>query len=225
MRKAAKPVGIIAASIAIAVGITMFFTECGLTLACASNRVEGTKSSVPPKTDAAGGGHVRGSADAPITLVEYGDYECPPCGFYEGIAARLLKEFPDSVKIEFHHFPLAAIHPNAVLAATAAEAAGEQNRYWEMHDLLFVSQSKWKNAKDAEAQFNGLASQIGLDVTQFSQSLESAETRQRVLEDVKRGKTVQIDSTPTFFLNGDRMKPAPANFEEFRERIEQALRK
>jgi protein-disulfide isomerase len=226
MRQAAKPIGVIAVTIAIATGTALFFSRCGMALACPENR--GKISSVtaaPPANPFGPGGHIRGSAAAAVTVVEYGDYECPPCGTYEPIVTKVLQEFAGKVKLEFHHFPLTTIHPNALLAATAAEAAADQGRYWEMHDILFASRSKWSKAADAEMQFIAMASQIGLDSTAFAKSLRSPETQQRVRDDMARGRDLQVEATPTFFLNGQKVQSAPSTFEEFADLIEHALKK
>jgi protein-disulfide isomerase len=127
--------------------------------------------------------------------------------------------------LEFHHFPLTTIHPTALLAATAAEAAGDQGHYWEMHDMLFASRSKWSRAADAETQFIAMASQIGLDAEAFAKSLRSPETQQRVLDDSARGRGLQVEATPTFFVNGQKVQSAPNTFEGFADLIEHALKK
>jgi protein-disulfide isomerase len=226
MRRAAKPIGVIAVTIAIATGTALFFSRCGMALACPENRGKiSAFTAAPPANPSGAGGHIRGSAAAPVTIVEYGDYECPPCGTYEPIVTKVLQEFEGKVKLEFHHFPLTTIHPNALLAATAAEAAGDQGRYWEMHDILFASRSKWSKAADAEMQFIAMASQIGLDPDAFAKSLRSHETQQRVRDDMARGRGLQVEATPTFFLNGQKVQSAPGTFKGFADLIEHALKK
>jgi protein-disulfide isomerase len=220
MRQAAKPLGVIAVSILIAVSATLFFSRCGMALACPALHEAGGQISNSPTPDSTNG-HVRGPADATLTLVEYGDYECPPCGSYELMVRKLMARY-NQVKLEFHNFPLMSIHPDALLAATAAEAAGEQGHYWEMHDLLYASQSRWSRVPNAEAQFIDMASQIGLDTNMFKESLHSPQTKQRVLDDVARGKKLQVPGTPTFFLNGQRIQPADLN--AFVDLVEHALR-
>jgi protein-disulfide isomerase len=148
---------------------------------------------------------VRGAADAKITLVEYGDYQCPTCGRYHPILQELLSRYPGKIKLEYHHFPLVQMHSNAMAAALAAEAAGEQGKFWEMHDLLFQYQRLWGDLQapnpNAEAVFVQFALQIGLDTNKFMQSMRSPETRDRVLADVKRGNSI-VKGTPTFVLDG-----------------------
>ena len=171
-----------------------------------------------PEKDSAGvlsTGHVRGDAMAPATLVEYGDYECPPCGTFEPIIRQLLDQYPGSLKLEFRHFPLTRIHPNALLAAKAAEAAGEQGQFWMMHDRLMSSRSQWTKNPEAEALFVDIARQLGLNIELFSQSLRSPEAGSRILKGAAQAEASGITTAPTFYLNGKKIEQAPISFEEF----------
>lgn len=156
--------------------------------------------------------HVRGSADAKISLVEYGDYQCPTCGLYHPILQELLTRYPGKIKLEFHHFPLVQVHSNAMTAALAAEAAGEQGKFWEMHDLLFQYQRLWGDLQqpnpNPEAVFLQFAVQIGLDSNKFMQAMRSPETRDRVLADVRQGSPI-VKGTPTFVLDGQVLTNLP----------------
>src|SRR5207249_9363805 len=124
----------------------------------------------------------------------------------------------------FHHFPITPIHPNAFAAAVAAEAAGDQGRYWAMHDLLLNTQQQWSHKSDAEAIFKGLASQLGLDAEQFAQSLRAPETQQRVADDIARGRDAQVKGTPTFFINGKKLSGAPQTISGFVDLIDAEIR-
>jgi protein-disulfide isomerase len=170
------------------------------------------------------GANVQGLETAAVTLVEYGDYECPPCAHYHPIVNELMQRYPEKLKVEFRHFPLSGIHANAVAAAKAAEAAGEQGRYWEMHDLLLSSQKDWTGKSNIEAEFIAMASRLNLDRDRFIQSLRSPSTEARVLNDLAAGKAAGVDSTPTFFLNGRKLENAPASVEQFTVLIESELR-
>jgi protein-disulfide isomerase len=156
--------------------------------------------------------HVRGSADAKISLVEYGDYQCPTCGLYHPILQELLNRYPGKIKLEFHHFPLVQVHSNAMTASLAAEAAGEQGKFWEMHDLLFQYQRLWGDLQqpnpNPEAVFLQFAVQIGLDSNKFMQAMRSPETRDRVLADVRQGNPI-VKGTPTFVLDGQVLTNLP----------------
>ncbi|MET8246573.1 Na+/H+ antiporter NhaA [Streptomyces sp. NPDC005202] len=143
--------------------------------------------------------HIRGPLDAPVTLVEYGDYECPYCGLAEPVVRELLAEFGDDVRYVWRHLPLTDVHPNAQLAAEAAEAAARQGRYWEMHDILISHQGDLR-PKDLLRY----AEQIGLDMDRFRQDLRDRVGAERVAEDVESADLSGVSGTPTFFINGRR---------------------
>ena len=142
--------------------------------------------------------HVRGPLDAPVTLVEYGDFECPYCGQAEPIVRELLRDFGD-VSYIWRHLPLSDVHPRAQLAAEAAEAAGEQGAFWEMHDVLLENQDRL--GPNDLAQY---AEQLGLDVERFTADLQSHAGAARVAEDVDSADLSGVSGTPTFFINGRR---------------------
>jgi Na+/H+ antiporter NhaA len=147
--------------------------------------------------------HVRGSPDAPVTLVEYGDYECPHCGRAAPVVHELLNRFPDQLRFVFRHLPLIDVHPNAALAAQAAEAAGVQGRFWEMHDLLFVHQDDLDPHDLAR-----YAADVGLDVAAFEGDLRSARFAPRVAQDVNSAEETGVAGTPSFFVNEVRYRGA-----------------
>jgi Na+/H+ antiporter NhaA len=147
--------------------------------------------------------HIRGLDDAPVTLVEYGDFECPYCGRAEPVVRQLLKDFGGDLRYVFRHLPLADVHPHAQLAAEAAEAADEQGAFWQMHDLLFEHQD------DLEPkQLVSYAEQLGLDVDQFTEQLRRHEYAGRVAADVDDADLSGVSGTPTFFVNGIRHQGA-----------------
>ncbi len=154
--------------------------------------------------------HVRGGADAPVTLVEYGDYECPYCGMASPIVKTAQSTLGNQLRFVFRHFPLGEIHPHARLAAQAAEAAGAQGRFWEMHENLFEHQ----DALEAE-DLVGYAKSLDLDTTQFARDLEAGTYTKRVQDDFRSGVRSGVNGTPTFFINGDRYNGSWANEEAF----------
>jgi protein-disulfide isomerase len=158
---------------------------------------------VTPPTN--GGGRVRGPQNAPVTLTEFGDYQCPTCGYYAPVVLEVMHRYPNQLKLEFHHFPLISLHQWAMAAALAAEAAGDQGKFWEMHDLIYQYQDKWSRSPNAESEFVSYAGQLGLNVNQFMQSMRSPDTQQRVLQDVMRATDAKINETPTFYLNGQKL--------------------
>jgi protein-disulfide isomerase len=193
------PLILIIAAVIAAAGIALYLSR------------QGTQAGSPVGDVAAaqgGSGHIRGAADAPITLVEYGDYQCPTCGLYHPIITELLSRYNGKLKLEYHHFPLISIHPNAWIAAKAAEAAAEQGKFWEMHDLLYERQQEWSPSPNAEAIVLQYALHLGLDSNRFMQAIRSPETDARVAADVTRGNSV-VQGTPTFILNGEVIRDLP----------------
>jgi protein-disulfide isomerase len=142
---------------------------------------------------------MRGPADAPVTLVEYGDFECPHCGQAHLVVDQIEGLLGDSLCLVFRHFPLSTVHPHAQMAAEAAEAAGAQQRFWEMHDVLFENQ----HALD-EVHLVQYAEMIGLDLQRFVRDLEEDRFAAKVREDFLSGVHSGVNGTPTFFINGVR---------------------
>jgi protein-disulfide isomerase len=143
--------------------------------------------------------HTRGPADAPVTLVEYGDYECPHCGRAFPLLEEIRVMMADSLRLVFRHYPITLGHTHAQLAAEAAEAAGAQGRFWEMHAKLFLNQ----DALD-RASLERYAAEIGLDIPRFQSELSTGVHRDRVLSDIESGEESGVQWTPTFFINGIR---------------------
>jgi protein-disulfide isomerase len=147
--------------------------------------------------------HIRGSEQAPVTLVEYGDYECPYCGQAEVVIRELLVSFGDDLRYVWRHLPLNDVHPNAQMAAEAAEAAAVQGAFWEMNDKLLEHQDELATpelARDAE--------ELGLDVERFLDDLRRREHAARVAEDVATADASEVAGTPSFFINGRRHRGA-----------------
>jgi Na+/H+ antiporter NhaA len=143
--------------------------------------------------------HIRGPEDAPVTLVEYGDFECPYCGQAEGVIRELLSQYGDDVRYVWRHLPLNDVHPTAQLAAEASEAAAAQGKFWEMYDLLLGHQDEL-TPKDLVR----FARELGLDADRFTDELRRREYATRVSEDVGSADESGVSGTPTFFINGRR---------------------
>ena len=143
--------------------------------------------------------HARGPADAPVTLVEYGDFQCPYCGRAYPIVEALLRDFGDRLRFVFREFPLSQVHAHAEQAAEAAEAAAAQGAFWEMHDTLYEHQHAL-----GRDDLLGYASSLGLDVDRFARALDEGRYAARVREDFMGGIRSGVNGTPTFFINGDR---------------------
>ena len=166
-----------------------------------------------------------GSTSAPITLVEYSDFQCPACGAYFPVVKQLHETYGDQLRIVYRNFPLTQLHPNAQLAAQAAEAAGKQGRFFDMHDFLFGNQKTWSSLQDPTETFVGYATALGLDVDQFKVDLVSTEVKQAIADDVAGGTRSNVDSTPTFFLNGVEITSNPQGFDPFKTVIDAELAK
>ena len=143
--------------------------------------------------------HIIGAEDAAVTLVEYGDYECPNCLNAQPILAELRRRLPDTLRIVFRHFPQTSIHPRASAAAAAAEAAGAQGRFWEMHEALFRRQSEL-----IDLDLTHLALGVGVELYAFQRDLESGALARRVRQNYDGGRRSGVTGTPTFFINGCR---------------------
>ncbi len=158
-----------------------------------NRRPESTTLAVPVSH----GDHILGPETARITLVEYGDFECPNCGQAYPAVKILRKHFGNRMRFVFRHFPLREVHPHAELAAEAAEAAGAQKKFWPMHDLLFENQLHLK-AKS----LRGYAEEAGLDLERYDYEMNDHVYLQRVQEHIDGGTRSGARSTPTFFVNG-----------------------
>jgi len=164
--------------------------------------------------------HVRGSADAPVTIIEYSDFQCPACEEYEPVLEKLEMAASTTFKFVYRHYPLPQ-HPNALPAAYASEAASLQGKFWEMHDLLFANHADWTELSDATPVFVGYATQIGLDVNKFKTDMASDAVKARVQTDADQAQTLGLNYTPTFFLNG-KVISNPQGYDQFLSIIQAA---
>jgi protein-disulfide isomerase len=145
--------------------------------------------------------HTLGPANAPIQLEEFGDFQCPPCGMFHPILEQMHEEFGDRLRITFREYPLPT-HQHALAAASAAEAAGIQGKFWEMHDLLYEHQDEWKEQFDVRPIFERYAKQAGVDVERYKRDLGGDLVAQRIFQDGRRGHSLGVQGTPTVFMNG-----------------------
>ncbi len=165
--------------------------------------------------------HVKGNPDGAVTLVEYSDFQCPACGQFAPYVADVMDDYGEDIRFEYRHFPLVSIHPYAIPAARAAEAASQQGQFWEMHDKLFANQQMWANSGNPVTHFNTYAEEIGLDVALFKRHYKASLIEDAVTEDFRDAQNRGLRSTPTFFLNGQQMQIE--SFADFRSQIEAAL--
>jgi protein-disulfide isomerase len=162
--------------------------------------------------------HVRGPFASPVTLVEYGDYECPYCGKVYYVVKDLGQRVGNLMRFVFRNFPLTTVHPHAERAAEAAEAAGAQGKFWEMHDLLFENQQSLED-KD----LMGYAAKVGLDIPRFVREMREGRYLKRIREDFLSGARSGVNGTPTFFINGLR-HDGPRDLAALMAAIENAAR-
>jgi protein-disulfide isomerase len=166
--------------------------------------------------------HVRGNPDASVTLEEFADFQCPPCSQFAPFAEELLREYDSRLRIVFRNFPLPA-HQHAREAALAAEAAGFQGKFWEMHDTLYREQSAWSKAPNTRELFESYAGTLGLDVEQFKKDMDSDKARERVNSDHALANFLGVKVTPTLFINNRPIEPQQKNPEGVRAAINAAL--
>jgi protein-disulfide isomerase len=137
-----------------------------------------------------------------VKLEEFGDFECPPCGLFHPILKQMEEEFGDKLHVTFREFPLVPTHQHALAAASAAEAAGLQGKFWEMHHIIYDHQKEWSKQFDVRPIFEGYAKEIGLDVDRFKKDVDSDAVANRIMQDGKRGHSMGVKGTPTVFING-----------------------
>jgi protein-disulfide isomerase len=168
--------------------------------------------------------HVRGDPGAPVTLEEFGDFQCPLCATMTDAIGKLEKDYGRRLRVIFRHYPL-PMHSHAIEAALAAEAAGAQGHFWEMHDLLYKNQAAWSKASDPAAAgqfFTAYARSLGLDVERFAKDSNSDEVKARIFWEGQLGVSRGVTKTPTLLINGREFGP-PFNQEHLRAEIDAAL--
>ena len=165
--------------------------------------------------------HVQGAGTKGVTLIEYGDFECPACGQYFPILKEIKSRFGDDIAFQFRHFPLPS-HPQARAAHRAAEAAGRQGKFFEMHDMLYTRQDAWSGNTAAARIFEGYAQELSLDMDKFRADVASESVNATINADITAGQAAGATGTPTFVLNGKTI-PNPRGLDEFVKVIEDAI--
>lgn len=193
----------------MAVFIFLFFAY---KLTNVPQRVEYPEINEIRKTD-----HVKWNKESKNILVEYSDLQCPACRSFNSFLLELEKNATPNASLVFRHFPLYQIHPNAFAASYAAEAAGKQDKFWEMESALYEKQSEWSTSQNPTEYFVELAKELGLDVEQFEKDLGSQNVKDRVQIDLVEAEKIGVNSTPTFFLNG--VKVNVSTLDEFKEQL------
>lgn len=165
--------------------------------------------------------HTKGNDNAAVVVQEFSDFQCPYCAIHGATTVKkLIDEFGQDMRFEFRHYPLMRIHKQAELASIAAEAAGKQGKFWQMHDILYLNQSTWADNSNAKELFTNYANQLQLDVEQFKQDLGSNEIRATIGRDIRLGNSMGVNSTPSFYINGKKFEAQVDYYEELRAMIQ-----
>ena len=154
------------------------------------------------------------------TIIEYADFQCPACAGEYPILQQVKETYGEGVKIIFRHYPIISAHPQAMSAHRAAEAANRQGQFWGMHDRLFAYQQQWSGRTDAATIFRGYAEEMGLDMAQYDEDLNSDSVYSKINSDLTFGQDNEIASTPTLFLDGEKLSSVPRSLEEWQGLIE-----
>lgn len=166
--------------------------------------------------------HTYGEGKSGVTVTEYGDFQCPACFNYYPIFKQLKEKYKDQVTFQFRHFPIISAHQNAMAAHRAAEAAGRQSKFWEMHDLLYERQKTWETSTNASGVFEDYAMELGLNVDQFKTDVASESANDDVQADFQAGEDAGVVGTPTFFIDG-KLIETPNSLEAFEQLIDTAI--
>ncbi|HEX7018341.1 MAG TPA: thioredoxin domain-containing protein [Patescibacteria group bacterium] len=192
-------IGTIVGTLILVIGVAFFFS--GST----------TETTVDQALLTDGATHIRGAENAKVTIVEFSDLQCPACKAASPLVKQVLAQNPEQVRLVYRHFPLLSIHPYAQLAAQASEVAAEEGKFWEMHDKLFETQQEWSGLGSQDevlATFETYAEELGIDKARFRERIQSEEVKQAVSKDISLAESLNVNSTPTFYVNGYKV-PAP----------------
>lgn len=186
----------------------------------AANKADREQAGIAPVDAVTSSDWSKGNASSTVTLIEYSDFQCPACGAYFPLVEKVFADYSSKIVFVNRHFPLTQ-HQNAIPAAKAAEAAGNQGKFWEMHDQLFMTQSDWENSTSSKAVFTGFANKLGLDMARFDSDYEATTTSAKIEASLKSGLKAGVNSTPTFFLNGK--KVSPQTYDQFKKLLDEAI--
>ncbi len=171
-----------------------------------------------------GSNHIVGSSSSGVALVEFGDFQCPACASYHPILKEIKTKYAEQITFQFRHFPLVGNHQNAMAAHRAAEAAGKQDRFWEMHDMLYERQKTWEQSNNAAQIFEDYATELGINIDQYHQDIASSTINEIINADIKAAQAIGANSTPTFAINGRKIN-SPGSLEDFSKLIDEEIAK
>src|SRR6267378_2414744 len=204
------------------IALALLVAAAGTALLLRSNQ-RGDSFSRASDTQSTDNANKNSSANTVVTLEEFGDYQCPPCGQLHPTLKQLKQEYGDHLNFIFRNLPLTKIHQNALAAAQAAEAARIQNHFWEMHDLLYENQGLWKDDINPCSIFLKFATDLGLNTVQFSRDLDDQQVQMRIEADVDAAAKQGIDGTPTILINGRKLRAEMTTPDGVRKGIELML--
>lgn len=212
--------------VGIWVGIIAIFvaTTWGLISMVNGKPTASSQTSTPPpvsKDD-----QVLGTADVAkkVTLIEYADFQCPACKNYAPLVRQLKEDFGDDLLIVYRYFPLINSHKTAMAASQAGYAAGKQNKFWEMSDIIYENQEKWSESPKAKGLFTEYAKQLDLNLEQFASDYDAESTRKFILDQMNSGISIGVSYTPSFFLNG-KLITNPQGYDAFKQLIQDEIKK
>lgn len=209
--------GIGIVTVAIVVGAALFFG--GKSAPSQTTKVNEDQSKMLVRENS----HIKGPKDAKVTLIEFGDFQCPACGMAHPVVSQLLKDYDGKIRFVFRQFPL-PMHANGKTSAQAAEAAGEQGKFFEMYDALYENQKEWGEDKNPMQFFEKYAKNIGLDVEKFKKDVEAKKYEEFIQKEIADGNALGVSATPTFFLNNEKIIGG-IGYDELKAKIEALLKK
>lgn len=207
--------GIGIASLLLVVGASIFLGG--------SSAPDSTGQKFDPTVLVSANSHKTTTTPTKVTIVEFGDYQCPACGVAHPIVKQVLQAYGNKITFVFRNFPLTSVHQNALSSAEAAEAAGAQGKFWEMHDMLYENQKEWSDLTDPLPTFVGYAKKIGLDIAKFEKDVKDSAYSNVIQLDQKDGNSVEINATPTFFINGEK-QTGILSVDQFKAKIDPLLK-
>lgn len=180
--------------------------------------VPSSTSPIPGTTSAVAGDHIKGATESSKLLIEYSDLQCPACAAFYPLVEKLLTDHGNDVTFVYRHFPLTQVHKNAQMSAQCAEAAGRQNKFFEMVDILFTRQKDWEDKSGFDVICKDYAKELELNLEQFNNDLFSDEVKNKIQADYVSGLQAKINQTPTFIFNGTKLEPVKS-YEEFAKKL------
>ncbi len=205
--------------VAVMVALVLIFVGFVIFNGKQNKRDNGVVSGIQPTE------HKSGAGKKNVTLVEYGDFQCPSCSAFFPIIEDVRKKYGDDITFQFRHFPITQIHPNAMSAHRASEASAKQNKFWEMYEILYQRQQSWSSSQNASQIMEDYASELGMNVEQFKNDYKSSEINSLINADSSAGTKLGVEGTPTFLINGEKVKSEPKSVEDFSKLIDDAINK